>query len=118
MADAGLFVGWGPPVTGREAKGLEVFGEAMAFYGKAVDDGEIESSDVVLLSPHGGDLSGFFLLRGTREQCIALRERDDFQRILTRAGLVVQDLGVVAATVGEGVGEQIAIYQEAIGDIA
>ena len=25
MADAGLFIGWGPPVRGREAKGLEVY---------------------------------------------------------------------------------------------
>jgi hypothetical protein len=117
MADAGLFVGWGAPVTGREAKGLEVFGEAVAFYGKAADDGEIESSQIVFLSPHGGDLAGFFLLSGTPEQCVALRERDDFQRILTRAGLVVQDLGVVAATTGDAVGELVATYQEAIGDI-
>jgi hypothetical protein len=35
MAEAGLFIGWGEPVTGREAKGLEVFAEALAYYGKA-----------------------------------------------------------------------------------
>ena len=34
MAEAGLFIGWGEPVTGREAKGLEVFAEALAYYGK------------------------------------------------------------------------------------
>ena len=27
MADAGLFIGWGAPVRGREATGLEVFTE-------------------------------------------------------------------------------------------
>lgn len=118
MADAGLFVGWGAPVTGREAKGLEVFGEAVAFYGRCQEAGEIESVETVFLSPHGGGLAGFFLLGGTPEQCVALRERDDFQRILTRAGLVVQDLGVIAATTGAAVGEQVAIYQEAIADIA
>jgi hypothetical protein len=118
MADAGLFVGWSAPVTGREAKGLEVFGEAVAYYGKSVDAGEIASSEVVFLSPHGGGLAGFFLLRGTPEQCAALRDEDEFQRILTRAGLVVQDLGVVPALLGGAVGEQVAMYQEAIGDIA
>jgi hypothetical protein len=34
MADAGLFIGWGPPVRGREEKGLEVFNEALGYYGE------------------------------------------------------------------------------------
>jgi hypothetical protein len=118
MADAGLFVGWGPPVPGREAKGLEVFAEAGAFYGTCQEAGEIESFEVVFLGAHGGGLSGFFLLRGTPEQCTALRERDEFGRILTRAALVVQDLGVIDAVGGDAVGDQIAVYQEAIADIA
>jgi hypothetical protein len=118
MADAGLFVGWGAPETGREAKGLEVFAEAGAFYGKCQEAGEIESFEVVLLGPHGGGLAGFFLLRGSTEQCAALREHDDFQRILTRAALVVQDLGAINVTIGDAIGEQIQTYQEAIADIA
>lgn len=118
MADAGLFVGWGAPTTGREAKGLEIFAEAGAFYGKCQEAGAIDSFEVVLLAPHGGGLAGFFLLRGSTEQCAALRERDDFQRILTRAGLVVRDLGVVNAVIGDAIGEQIQTYQEAIADIA
>lgn len=118
MADAGLFVGWGAPVRGREAKSLEVFGEALAYYQSCQEGGEIESFEVVLLSPHGGGLGGFFLLRGSTEQCSALRERDEFQRILTRAALVVQELGAVAAATGDGVGEQLAVYQAAVADIA
>jgi len=51
MADAGLFIGWGEPVTGREAKGLEVLGEALAYYGKAEQEGRIESHETVLLYP-------------------------------------------------------------------
>ncbi len=61
MADAGLFVGWGAPVTGREAKGLEVFAEAGAFYGASQEAGDIESVEVFFLASHGGGLSGFFL---------------------------------------------------------
>jgi hypothetical protein len=117
MADAGLFVGWGAPVTGREAKGLEVFGEAVAFYGRSQEAGELESFETVFLSAHGGGLAGFFLLRGTAEQCSTLREHDEFQRILARAGLVVRDLGVVDALTDEAVGEQLTIYQQAIADI-
>jgi len=34
MADAGLFVGWGIPVRGREAKSLEVFNESVQYWGQ------------------------------------------------------------------------------------
>ena len=32
MAEAGLFIGWGQTVRGREAKGLGVFGDAVNFW--------------------------------------------------------------------------------------
>lgn len=35
MADTGLFTGWGAPVRGREEKGLEVFNEAVGYYGRS-----------------------------------------------------------------------------------
>jgi hypothetical protein len=118
MADAAVFVGWGAPIPGRETRGLEVFNEALAFHGRLQDSGDVESVDVVLLAPHGGDLSGFILLRGSEDQMAALRANEEFQRINARASLVVQRLGVVDAVVGEGIGEQISIYQEAIGAVA
>jgi hypothetical protein len=118
MADAALFVGWGAPIPGRETRGLEVFNEALAFHGGLQEAGEIESIEVAFLSPHGGELAGFILLRGSEEQMAALRANRDFQRINARASLVVKDLGVVDAVIGEGIGEQISIYQDAIGAVA
>ena len=47
----------------------------------------------------------------------ALRLEDDFQRLNTRAGQVVERFGVVDAAVGEGVGQALAFYQEAIADL-
>jgi hypothetical protein len=117
MAEAGLFIGWGEPVTGREAKGLEVFAEALAYYGKAEQDGRIESSETVFLGPHGGDLGGFTLLRGSEEQMAALRADDELERIITRATLVVQNVGVVDAAVGDGVQDAVAVYQAAVSDL-
>ena len=58
MADAGLFIGWGAPVRGREAKGLEVFNESLAYYGRLQQDGVIEGFETAILEPHGGDLAG------------------------------------------------------------
>jgi hypothetical protein len=115
MADAGLFLGWGPPIPGREAKGLEVFGEALEYYGGLQSEGKIESFETVLLEPHGGELGGFILIRGSAEQMSALRVDEAFERLTTRASLVVADVGVVGAYLGDGLNRAIGIYQEQIG---
>jgi hypothetical protein len=118
MADAGLFIGWGPPVRGREAKGLEVFNEALSFTASREEAGEIESYEVVLLGPHGGDLYGFILVRGSQEQMSALRADEEFQRRNTRADMIVERFGVVDAAVGEGVAEAVSLYQQAVDELA
>lgn len=117
MAEAGLFIGWGDPITGREAKGLEVFAEALAYYGKAEQDGRIESHETVLLGPHGGDLGGFILARGSADQIAALRAEDEFERVTTRAALVVQRVGVVDAALGDGLEDAIQVYRGAVDDL-
>ncbi|MCW3066660.1 MAG: hypothetical protein JWN32_3832 [Solirubrobacterales bacterium] len=115
MADAGLFLGWGPSVRGREAKGLEVFGEALEFYGRLEQDGRIESYEAVVLEPHGGELAGFFLIRGSVEQMSQLRVDEAFERLTTRATFIVEDIGVVGAYIGDGLTRAMSIYQEQIG---
>ena len=118
MADAGLFVGWGQVVRGREDRALDVFNETIELYGQMQSDGRIESFEVCLLQPHGGELGGFELIRGSEEQIDALRRSEDFERINTKASLIVDDLGIVDMLIGEGLGRAMAIYQEEIAVIA
>src|SRR3954468_7542384 len=99
MADAGLFIGWGEPIQGREAKGLEVFNETIAYYGRLQGEGKIESFEVALLEPHGGDLGGFIMVRGSSEQMSTLRADEEFERMVTRATLVVHGVGCVSAAI-------------------
>src|ERR671934_2792528 len=117
MPEAGLFIGWGDPVRGREAKGLDVFNESVEFWGRLQQQGRIESFEVVLLYPHGGDLAGFSLLRGTHDQLNDVGGDEEFLRLTTRAGLIVEGLGVVRAALGEGLAQQVGIYQQALGDV-
>jgi len=42
MADRILFIGWGATVRGREERGLEVFNQAVGFYGRCQQEGRIE----------------------------------------------------------------------------
>lgn len=97
MADFGLFVGFGAPAPGREVQASKVFGEAMAYFGALRQSGEIESMQVALLEAHGGDLGGFILLRGDRERLARARASAEFERLILRAGFVVDHVGVVSA---------------------
>jgi hypothetical protein len=118
MADAGLFIGWGQVVRGREDRALEVFNETIEAYGQMQSDGRIENFEVALLQPHGGELAGYAMLRGSEAQIDALGRDDDFQRLMQRADLIVDGLGIVPALIGESLGRGIAMYQEEIAVVA
>jgi hypothetical protein len=117
MADEALFIGFGEVVRGRERKAVEVFGESVQYYGKLQQDGMLERFDAWLLAPHGGDLGGFFLLHGQREQLDELRRSPDFERLVTRAGLIVDRVGVVNAASGEALGRLMGQFQEAAAEL-
>jgi hypothetical protein len=77
--------------------------------------GEIESYEVVLLEPHGGDLGGFALIRGTPAKLNRLRYDDEeFLALLSKANLLVSDIGVVGAAIGDRIMKQTAVFQKAI----
>jgi hypothetical protein len=117
MADRMLFVGWGATIAGREERALEVFNEAIGFYGRCQQEGRIESFDVILLEPHGGGLQGYVELHGSADRLASLREAEDFQRLLADASLIVDELGVVAGFANEGVARQVEIYRDAIAKV-
>ena len=118
MADAGLFVGFGDPVRGRESQAVEIFNETLGYYGRLQEEGEIDSFEPVFLEPHGGDLSGFILLRGDAQKLAALRVSDEFTQLTLRAGLCVESIGVVGADLAERLQRQMAFYTEQIGAFA
>ena len=81
MADEALFFGWGEVVRGRERKAVEVFNESLQYYGQLQQDGKIDSFDAWFLAPHGGDLGGFILLHGEREQLDEIQRSPEFERL-------------------------------------
>ena len=117
MAERALFVGFGSPVRGREKRAVAVFNEFVEMFGRMASDGRIESMDVTLLDPHGGDLGGFFLVHGSEAQCAALPNDEDFRRATIDAALIVDNFGVVPAMTGERVGREMALYTEAVAKV-
>jgi hypothetical protein len=48
----------------------------------------------------------------------AVRSNEEFLRHMTRATLHVENLGLVGASLGEGIARQMAIFTEEIGALA
>ncbi len=117
MADFGLFIGFGSPRPGREVAAGTVFGEAVAYWTGLQRSGEIERFETVLLEAHGGDLGGFFLLRGDAERLGRLRMAPEFQRVITRAGAVVDRLGIIPALLDAEAGRWVGEANEVSADL-
>jgi hypothetical protein len=118
MADEALFIGWGDVVRGRERKAVDVFNESIEYYGQLQQDGQIERFDAWFLAPHGGDLAGFVLLHGEREQLDRVQRSPEFELLLSRAGLIVDRMGVVNAYTGEALGRLMGQFAQATAELA
>ena len=116
MAEAALFLGWGMAARGREKAGLEVFNESIQYWGRLQQEGQIESFDVAVLTPHGG-LGGFVLLRGTAQQIDSLRRSKEFRTLVDRVTLRVDQLELSDAYVDEGLAEAMGEYQDEVGKV-
>ncbi len=101
MADFGLFIGYGFPARGREEGAVKVFQEMIGFLAGQQQQGTVASFEPVFVQPHGGDLGGFVLVRGERALLDALVASDEFQRLMNRAQLIVDNFGVVNCVFGQ-----------------
>ncbi|HEY6672020.1 MAG TPA: hypothetical protein VIZ91_05925 [Solirubrobacterales bacterium] len=117
MADAAMFIGWGQVVRGREKRAVQVFNESVEYWGGLQGEGKIEDFEVALLTPHGGDLQGFALLRGSEQQISALQTDEEFQRRVARADQIIESQGVVTAAIGDGIARAMTQYQGEIEDL-
>ena len=115
MTEAGLFIRWGEPARGREARAVEVFNESVQYFALLQQEGKIEGFDRAVFMPHGSDNGGFFLLRGSAQQIDSVRREQGFLRLLNRARLRCEDVGVADTFLDEGVAQMMSLYQEEVG---
>ena len=115
MADRVLFIGWNRAVVGREKQAMQVFQKNMEYYTKLKKEGRIESFEPVLLQVHGGDLNGFWLLKGSAQQIAEIRQDSAFGDLLIEGGYCVEGLGVVGGSIGERLTNLVSRYSKLIG---
>ena len=117
MTDSALFIRWGGAAAGRERQSVELFVESLKYLSGLVSQGKVKSVEPFFLEPHGGDLDGFFIVRGDQEELSRLRIDDTFQRLATKAQVIVQGFGVIGATTGERLNKHMAWFAAAAGEV-
>ena len=75
---------------------------------------KIERFDVTVLTPTGGDVTGFLLVRGTAEQIDSVRRTKEYQLLLSRVQLITTHLRIADAFVDEGLAQIMGQYQEVV----
>jgi hypothetical protein len=110
MSSNALFFGWNRPVPGREKMSAEHFGSFVQYLGGLQQKGTIKSFDTVFLDPHGGDLNGFFLIRGESSELDAVISSAEWIAHMTRALIHLDRSGVIRGVTGELVQQRMDLW--------
>lgn len=103
MATAHLFIGWNRPLPGMQKDAWAYLaGDGMKQLAAWKKEGWYESSEMFALTPHGGDLNGFFILKGDRAKLDELRRTDAFERWSMSLAERFDGYGVVPGVTEEG----------------
>ncbi len=91
---------WIASIAGREGMAAELFAHTIGYFEKLKAGSQLESCEPVFLNRHGGDLNGFFLLKGTHAQLDTMMSSDEFVDITMRAEQYLQGVGVITGYTG------------------
>ena len=114
MADTCLFLGWKKPCEGRQKAAMELFATFTGYLEQQVRSGALESYEPVFLSPHGGDLNGFILMRGDAAKIESLKRQPQFRELTTQALICLENYGLVEGELGAAIGDRMKIYAKYI----
>jgi uncharacterized protein with GYD domain len=106
-----VFFGWNRSIPGREQRSAEHFQDFVNYLGAQQKSNKIESFDTVFLDTHGGDMNGFFLIRGHSDQLSALVNSDDWATHMVRASMHLENAGSVRAFTGDAVMARMELWK-------
>jgi len=114
MASNAIFFGWSRSVPGREGISAEHFQQFLGYLGGLQKAGTISSFETVFLTPHGRDLAGFFLIRGTTENLHAVTDSAEWVEHITRASLHLEGTRELLAWTGEEAMKLMPVWMKSI----
>ena len=114
MSSNVIFFGWNRSIPGRERLSAQHFQDFLQYLGGLQQTGKIQSFETVLLGSHGGDMNGFFLIRGDNAQLDALQASNEWLAHQTRAGLHLEGSGSIRGVTGEMVMDWMNVWASSI----
>lgn len=116
MARQGAFiVSWMGTVPGREGKALEAFTDFLTYWAKRATDGKNQEAEPFFSSDGS---KGFAIIRGPSDSLMEALESEEYEKVMTKAQLTVQDLSTELYYTGdEEVGRAIRIFGETAGEL-
>jgi hypothetical protein len=114
MSNNVVFFAWNRSIPGREKISGEHFGQFVHYLGGLQKAGTIESFETVFLDNHGGDLNGFFLIRGEPRKLDALMADDAWVTHMMRAAFHLQGMGHVRGISGDAVTKRMELWMQSI----
>ena len=107
-----IFFAWNRAIPGREEISGAHFDEFVEYLATQARSGVIQGFDVVFLDPHGGDLNGFFLVRGDSGSLDALTATTEWAEHMTRATLHLEGSGAVRGSTGDSASARMEIWRK------
>ncbi|HAV63102.1 MAG TPA: hypothetical protein DCY13_12150 [Verrucomicrobiales bacterium] len=116
MSSNVIFFAWNRSIPGRERISAQHFKDFVSFLESLVKNHGIQSFDPVFLNPHGGDMNGFFLIRGEPAKLKEILSSKEWVTHVFRANMHLQGLGVVRGQTGELIKERMELWTQCIPD--
>ena len=109
-----MLFGWNRSIPGREKASAQHFEEFVQYVGGLQQKAVIQSFEVVLLNSHGGDLNGFFLIKGDTSKLDKLVSTKEWITHITRASLHLEGSGVIRGVAGDEVMKRMTLWTSVI----
>lgn len=114
MSENVIFFGWNSSIPGREKMSGDHFQEFVQYLAGLQKNGTIQSFDPVFLNFHGGDMNGFFFIKGEGKKLDTLVETDEWMQHMFRAGFHLQGMGVIKGVTGDVLNERMQMWMSNI----
>lgn len=109
-----ILFGWDRPHAGREALSQQHFQDFIGYLTAQQQAGAIQSFEAIFLDPHGGDLNGFFLIRGEPGKLDALLNSDEWLANVVRGDFHLDGAGVIRGVTGDMIPQRFQLWSSVL----
>lgn len=117
--DIGVLIRYGRIVPGREELAVDLFTEAVEFFGEKLSEGAITFFEPFMFRTADYEAeTGFMLFKGPAEKIYTLMDEEAYLHLITKATLVVEHFKVDLLTVDDRIQAQLERFSKVRTELA